>query len=393
MSGNNQRIIGLDVVRAISILSVIFGHSFVFFESVSHFPFLGKVTPQLSEDILNFGIFGVELFFVLSGFLIGGILVRTFDVSSDFTFSEVRNFWVRRWFRTLPNYWLILIACLILYHVILKWDPFQLQYLKGFFFLQNLRYPNSLYALPEGWSLSVEEWFYLTLPMVIYLGNRLFRSGNKRKFLLKVIMGYLLVFLLIRFFNAFHPLNGRDPDEGIRKVVLFRLDAVMYGMLIAWFNYYAPQALNRVKYQLLFICLFLFTVIFYLCIHYRLVFMVQDDVAIRFVRNAFLYLFTPFSLSLCLPYANSIRAVKPVFLSSVITHISKISYSMYLVHFSLIYRPFYMQMKIYDFGHALLYYMLYWVIVVVLSTVVYNFFEFPVMNLRDRLGPRDGKGV
>lgn len=385
----NERIIGLDVVRAISILAVVFGHSFSFFEQADNVPLIGKVTPLFSENMLNLGIFGVELFFVLSGFLIGGILIRTFTNVEDFTFNEVRNFWIRRWFRTLPNYWLILTVSFIVYHVILKWDPFQLNYLKGYLFLQNLRYPNILYAFPEGWSLSVEEWFYLTLPVIMFTAYKIVRPVNKSRFLIGIFVSYLLVFLFIRFFNAFAPLNGRDPDEGIRKVVLFRLDAVMYGVLFAYFNYYKPQIFDRIKTRLLITCIVLFNIIFYLCIRYRLVFMVQEDTSVRFLRNAFLYLITPLSLSLCLPYANSVKAIGSRVVSVAIQHISKISYSMYLVHFSLIYRPLFMTLKESSFGKLFVYYILYWAIVVVLSSLIYKYFEQPMMNLRERFGKKN----
>ncbi len=385
----NERIIGLDVVRTISILAVVFGHSFSFFEQADNVPLIGKVTPLFSENMLNLGIFGVELFFVLSGFLIGGILIRTFTNVEDFTFNEVRNFWIRRWFRTLPNYWLILTVSFIVYHVILKWDPFQFNYLKGYLFLQNLRYPNILYAFPEGWSLSVEEWFYLTLPVIMFTAAKIVRPVNKSRFLIGVFVSYLLVFLFIRFFNAFAPLNGRDPDEGIRKVVLFRLDAVMYGVLFAYFNHYKSQILDRIKTRLLITCIVLFNIIFYLCIHYRLVFMVQEDTTVRFLRNAFLYLITPFALSLCLPYAISVKTISSRVLSNSILHISKISYSMYMVHFSLIYRPLFMTLKESSFGKLFVYYILYWAIVVVLSSLMYKYFEQPMMNLRERLGKKN----
>ena len=56
---------------------------------------------------------GVELFFVLSGFLIGGILIKTFQKDNSFGIKTISNFWIRRWFRTLPNYDLILILNII----------------------------------------------------------------------------------------------------------------------------------------------------------------------------------------------------------------------------------------------------------------------------------------
>ncbi len=351
-------------------------------------PLLGKITPELSEHILNFGVFGVELFFVLSGFLIGGILIKTFVQADEFTFAEVRNFWIRRWFRTVPNYWLVLTASFVLFQY-LKFDPFQLPYLKGYVFLQNLRHPNILNSFPEGWSLAVEEWFYLTLPVAMYLCAKVLKPANKARFLFRVFLGYLLVFVFIRFFNAFDPLNGRDPDEGVRKVVFFRLDAVMYGVLFAYLNYFKPQVAEKLKGKLLAAGVLLFSALFYLCLHYRLAFMVQTDPVIRFLRNAFLYVLIPLSFSFCLPYFNSIRTIGSKLFGRVVQHISKVSYSVYLLHFSIVYRPFFMTMQPTTLKSALMYYVLYWIVVFGFATMLYKFFEYPVMALRDRFTPKN----
>ena len=81
---------------------------------------------------------GVELFFVLSGFLIGGILIRLFEEPKVFGWKELLNFWLRRWFRTLPNYYLVLILnIIIVYFGVIKEDFSQFNW-KFFFFLQNL---------------------------------------------------------------------------------------------------------------------------------------------------------------------------------------------------------------------------------------------------------------
>jgi len=324
------------------------------------------------------------LFFVLSGFLIGTILIKTF-INSAFTIQDIRTFWIRRWFRTLPLYWLILTTDIILYAFIYRYgfEPYKLSY---YLFLQNLWHPHPLYFFGEAWSLSVEEWFYITLPVVMYIAALLFRPINKKKFLLNVFVVYILVFILARFFNAFHPIYPPYQDSGIRKIVAFRLDAVMYGVLIAYFNTYYATALKKIKNYLLLISIAGIIFIFYLITDTSINITDATNHTIRFAGDAFLYLFIPLFFSLCLPFAYNIKTFKNKFASAFFGHISKISYSMYLVHYSLVYITFFTNVKPFSLHTTAAYYALYWTIVIVLSSLLYKYFESPVMKFRDRFG-------
>ena len=100
MRDNVSRNPWLDLCRALAILLVLLSHGRVF---------LRDALPW--AEVLRFGGFmGVELFFVLSGFLIGGILLR---VSRQPGTAWLRVFYVRRWLRTLPNYYLFLLLTVV----------------------------------------------------------------------------------------------------------------------------------------------------------------------------------------------------------------------------------------------------------------------------------------
>jgi peptidoglycan/LPS O-acetylase OafA/YrhL len=86
-----SRVYGLDVFRAVAILFVLIGHSF---ENA-------KILPEI-KVFGRLGIVGVELFFVLSGFLIGSIIMRLIDEKRFHTLGDISAFWKRRWLRTLP---------------------------------------------------------------------------------------------------------------------------------------------------------------------------------------------------------------------------------------------------------------------------------------------------
>jgi peptidoglycan/LPS O-acetylase OafA/YrhL len=212
----------------------------------------------------------------------------------------------------------------------------------------------------------------------------LFKPANKTIFLLKVFTAYLLVFLLARFINAFHPINGADQDAGIRKVVVFRLDAVMYGVLFAYLNYFKRDVLLRMKNVLLAICIPGMLLVWYLMKNYPADLFASADPTARFLSDAFLYAVIPLLFSLCLPFASNIKSISGKLPAAIVTHISKISYSMYLVHYSLIFIPFFYRLELTATSTVIVLYALYWIVVIVLSSLIYRFYERPVMLLRDR---------
>lgn len=98
---NNNRIYGLDIMRVAAIFFVTFGHAAALLPT--------RVSKCLAFVILD----GVTIFFVLSGFLIGGIIIKTIS-NEGFSIRMLRNFWLRRWWRTLPNYFLVLVLLSLL---------------------------------------------------------------------------------------------------------------------------------------------------------------------------------------------------------------------------------------------------------------------------------------
>ena len=147
----NRRNIGLDILRAAAILGVFLCH--------------GLVVRLHGRDLMSGLGTGVELFFVLSGFLIGRIYFRS-TATGSFSFWD---FWRSRWWRTLPPY----LAAILFYlavHNSIHYPPLAWYYA---FFLQNyLGITGFTFAgagfdgFGPSWSLCVEEHFYLALPIL-----------------------------------------------------------------------------------------------------------------------------------------------------------------------------------------------------------------------------------
>lgn len=154
IASNRQYYPALDGLRGIAILMVVAFHNFNY------------------TNYFFFGWLGVDLFFVISGFLITEILLNTVDEP-----KYLRNFYLRRILRIFPLYYLLLIICLLILPAIPSLQESMHYYSKNqlwyWFYLQNWLYilkpQGSNNLLIHLWSLAVEEQFYLIWPFIILI--------------------------------------------------------------------------------------------------------------------------------------------------------------------------------------------------------------------------------
>ena len=405
-----NRIFGLDITRAIAIILVVIAHTSGIFKlsnppeniaarndvavteaqknNVSASTYIIPPATGNQQHILRhgragpLGVLGVELFFVLSGFLIGSILIKQFLGSKKFTLKDIKNFLVRRWLRTLPNYWFVLTILVIISYGF-NLHGIHLNILGFYFFVQNLVTPHPNF-FNEAWSLTIEEWFYLTIPFTIYCAAAIFRNADKHKLLLYTFSSYLLFFIVLRTINAFHPIYGADFDDGIRKIVIFRLDAIMYGVLIALEMRNKNSFLLRHKLPLLLLSIMATPVIIYFMYYFEAGYIHANSVFYIPFNCVFLYALLPFTFSLCLPYASvfSMKKLKPGTFERSVTYISRISYSIYLVHNN-IFKLFFISHHAANYGFAVMLFILYISCVLAVSTLLYKFIEQPILRYRD----------
>jgi len=224
-----NRIYGLDIFRAIAILFVLIGHSF------DH----SVILPELKE-LARLGILGVELFFVLSGFLIGSIIMKLIDKNNFHSFSDISTFWNRRWLRTLPMYFVALVAFLQFdyrgSHELFEFPAY-------FVFMQN--FASSIPAFFElSWSLEIEEHFYLWFPLAFYAWEKITKQPH-----LAIILTAVTFIIIAYVFRLNHPefSDWNEYNGTIRMTVLSRIDAIMFGVLIAAIKFYWPTGFQWIK--------------------------------------------------------------------------------------------------------------------------------------------------
>lgn len=209
---------GLDLVRAGAIAAVLFSHSAEWWIGTG---------PQVAFQASYVGRAGVEAFFSLSGFLIGGILIRLVD--GGFGLRTLGRFWTRRWMRTLPAYWVLILA--------LNWH-FGTQDWRSLVFLQNF-VPRAGWTplTPHTWSLALEEWFYLVVPALLLLATVLLR--HKRSWALPLVcVGLVVVCSAGRFAAGVQPSALWGPEPGVNPIL--RLDCAAWGLMAAWLVRHRP---------------------------------------------------------------------------------------------------------------------------------------------------------
>ena len=323
-----------------------------------------------------FGFWGVELFFVLSGFLIGSILYKTF-VNESFTLKSVFHFLKRRWFRTLPNYYLVLLINIGIAFFL----GFSIENIGIYFvFLQNFASKSPAF-FPESWSLSIEEFTYLLLPFSLFFVG-LSKVKNKSKVFLFVVVALILVFWLNKFYyHSKHTIsNLLEWNLNLKSVLIYRIDAILMGVLAAWISLNFSEFWKKSKTIFAFIG---FGILFFLMFG-----ILPLDLTIE--QNSFfwnvLYLpITSIAFAFLLPFFSNWKTFTNPILYP-IELISKISYSIYLLHYSIILlllKTYFDTSQMLDFERHL-FTLVYLFITFLSSYLLYRFYEKPIMNWRDK---------
>ncbi len=212
----------LDALRACAVFLVIGAHY-----AGSQWPAAGGVDLRLAHNpVFYFGWTGVDLFFILSGFLIGKQLWRELDRTGT---VRVPRFWLRRGFRIWPLYFAMLGILTIWKGHLAQWPDW--------LFLSN--YFTTAYA--RSWSLSTEEQFYIAVPLLLLLTTRVI----PRRAQAWPLVGLLVAVQGVRVWQRRYLLAAGVPATQIIDRMQFPIhvhcESLLVGLLIAYLSTSRPH--------------------------------------------------------------------------------------------------------------------------------------------------------
>ena len=362
-----QRIFGLDLLRVLSIALVLCSHSsWIYPPSSSLF----------SKAIDMCGFFGVELFFVMSGFLIGGIVYKQF-IREDYRFATMMTFLYRRVMRILPNYYLIVfvnlgIGLAIGYSVANWW-----RYL---FFFQNFATP-LLPFFPESWSLPIKEYGYVMALFLLYLFSRIFVTVSRKTLFLAVIISMIVFFFSTKIYYNFYTQNTTmlQWDLSLRSVVVYRIDTVLLGVLFGFIAVEFPLFWQKHTTIFTIVGLVIIAVLLYLLGYLKI--NIHDH---PFFWNVLCLPLNSIALVCFLPFFSTWK-VGPLFWRKAIETVSELSYTVYLLHYSIV---LFLMKHFVDTSHFTMlqlhfFTLLYLSCTFILSYWMYTYYEKPMLKFRN----------
>ena len=355
----SKAIAGLDALRSLAILLVFSDHYF------SNYSRITETHLNLGAfPLFTFGWTGVDLFFVLSGYLIGSALWTELKRSSTI---DIPRFLLRRGLRIWPYYFFFI---LVMWLVI---NPTPIaNYFPDLFF-----YSNYLEGyVPGGWSLSTEEQFYIAVPIVLLLSVRFLHISKQW-----IILALAVVLLPLARAIAVAKL-GPHSHEGMPRFIIYtpfhtHADGLVAGLIIAWLSVVYPASvaaksfLENCKVPLLLVA------------------------AGIFFRHASQDLFAFTALAAiyggCALFAIRDRSIlSKLFSSKLFYWISRLSYAIYLNHLIVLYKVFPSMLRAANPEHFVylkfaLCYVASFALTMAIALVTFVLVESPFLQLRDRL--------
>ena len=322
-----SRISSLDFLRGIAILIVLFNHCDV--QNIPGFPDpdkFGSIFKKIYWFLHQLGWSGVELFFVLSGFLISGILFKEIEDKRTINFPR---FWGRRAFKILPSYLFLLLVIYLTGATSFidksslinsfKTLGVHLLFLQNYFFNHN----------GPTWSLAIEEHFYILLPLTLVL---IYKFSNIKEKSIENVLVKVVFFTVFTICFIFRFIHSNFYDLGINTNNLtnafmeshFRFDALFFGVFLKYLHLTKSPVIsvirnNRFKFLFLSILLSFLSVYFSRGSYFMFNF-------------GFIFLSVGYSILITLFFGESFSRINKTFIYKMLTRIGLYSYNIYLWH-------------------------------------------------------------
>ncbi len=355
-----NRLRELDFLRGIAIILVLFRHQLLF------------------RFLETMGWIGVDLFFVLSGFLVSGLLFKEYQ---KFGSINAKLFLIRRGFKIYPIFYLTYILYIIPSVLLHKFDLEKTFY--DLIFVQNYALGWG-YAYAASWSLAVEEHFYFALALFLWLiFNKKIMSfeykENQFSNFEKLLFFILILILGLRIFS-----NIYFPDENVRNTTMshLRIDSLLFGVLIAYWYYFKFDKLSDFyqKYKAALLIL-AFAMLSFTPFIEQL-----ESFFIRTIGFTMLYLSFGIILIHFLIDKSVNAQINRLFTRTIVNFISKIgfcSYSIYVIHsFVINWIGFFKPIK-----NRFLAFAIVFSISVIAGFIMTNVIEKFILNLRNKYFP------
>jgi peptidoglycan/LPS O-acetylase OafA/YrhL len=340
------RVPQLDVLRGIAVCLVLVHHS-----------------PGGEGAVLKGGWTGVDLFFVLSGFLVSGLLFKEHARTGHI---RPGRFYLRRGLKIYPNFYtMMLVTSGALVGAGIPIEPRRL--LHEVVFLQNYL-PTAWWGRDHGWSLAVEEHFYLLLPPVLLL---LFRWGAFRRRPLPLAAGITAVLGAGALAARWLMVRSGGTADDIMYLTHTRMDALAFGVLLSVLWNHAPAwipTIRRFRFVLLAVGLLLTAPCYILTHEHPLI------LTLGLTLNYLGY-------GMVLAAALTLPRLAPPRLSSLLAFVGFYSYSIYLWHL-----PYFAVVRG-AFGERPLGVVLYYTGSIGIGVLMARLVELPALRLRERWCP------
>ena len=342
-----MRIVGLDILRSVAIILVLFRHSQLF-----------------SNPLYDFGWLGVDLFFVLSGFLVSGLIFKEYKKRNKL---NIKRFLLRRGYKIYPAFYIFLVGSIIIEHYRDGFVPTFTDLLGEIFYLQS--YLSHIWT--HTWSLAVEEHFYLTLALFSFIAYKT-RTLAKKQLVISTLIALIVLSFCMRYYVSYPHRN--EPFFSFMATHL-RSDGILIGVLIGYLYHFTPffKFFTKWRWAFLIVSIALMLPGFY----YAGGSYFMNTAGLSLVNLGFGIL-TLFSLTNFDIKSSSLKQVSKPFILF-FTMVGKHSYSIYLWHIAC--RNFMNDSLNYGPNmNSLIFFVLSISVGVILSIII----ERPFLKLRDR---------